>query len=261
MSKEKLVKKSFDEHYLELKKRLFVAILIFTIFTIGCFLIADELYLILNKPLLEAFGNHINDRRLIFTGLTEGLATQLQLALYFGLLASLPFIVTQFYLFISPGLYRQEKIVLFYYIASSVGLLLFSLLLVYFFVMPTAWKFFLSFENLGTNVGLPIILEPRISEYLDLVLEMIVGFSIAFQLPIALVILIRFGILTTNILISFRRYAIVIVFILAAILTPPDVLSQVILAMPMLLLYETSILIGKLIEKKRKNAEYKIYKR
>ena len=203
-------------------------------------------------PLKHAFLDY-HDRKFIFTGLAEGLSTYFKLSLYSGFLCSFPFIVTQIYLFIAPGLYRNEKRVFLSYCVASTMLFICGIAMVYFLVMPAAWKFFLSFEKLGFGFGLPILLEPRISEYLDLILGMIFGFGIAFQLPIILITMINFELLEVASLIKFRRYAIVLIFIIAAILTPPDVFSQIALALPLLLLYEISIILGRLMQKKKVN--------
>ena len=246
---EQLIKKTFAEHYKDLKYRIIMAAICFLVCTFCCFLIAEEIYDFLVKPLAKAFKYH-EGRKLIFTGLTEGIATQIKLSLYAGFFLSFPFIITQLYLFLAPGLYKKEKIILIFYIISSILLFLIGSAIVYSLVIPAAWRFFLSFEQLGSNTSLPVLLEARISEYLDLVLELIIGFGIAFQLPIILVILTSIDLIQVKSLIKFRRYAIVIIFIVAAIITPPDVFSQITLAIPLLLLYEISIVIGKLITKK-----------
>ena len=244
------VKKTFNEHYNDLKFRIILAIACFFVCTIICFCFAEKIYDILIIPLAKALGNQ-NDRKLIFTGLTEGLITHVKLSLYSGFILSFPFIISQIYLFLAPGLYKKEKNILLIYIFSSAILFGLGVSMVYFFVIPSAWKFFLSFERLGSESSLPIFLEARISEYLDLILELIIGFGLAFQLPVILVILISLDLIKINSLIKFRRYAIVIMFIIAAILTPPDVLSQITLALPLLLLYEISIILGKLITKRK----------
>ena len=254
---EQLVKKTFAEHYKDLKYRLVVAVICFLVCTIGCFFIAEEIYNFLAKPLAAAF-RYQEGRKLIFTGLTEGLTTHFKLSLYTGFFVSFPFIITQFYLFLAPGLYKKERIIFIFYILSSILLFLIGAAIVYFLIIPATWQFFISFEQLGFGNSLPIILEARISEYLDLVLDLIIGFGLALQLPIILVILMNIGLIKIQSLIKFRRYAIVIIFIVAAILTPPDVFSQIILAIPLLLLYEVSIIIGKLITKKT-DVGHKVY--
>nr|CBJ36215.1 sec-independent protein translocase [Candidatus Midichloria mitochondrii] len=255
MAKEKLVRKTFEEHYRDLKLRVISAVLWFILCTIICFFIAEEIYNILVVPLAEAF-NYKEGRRLIFTGLAEGLTTHVKLSLYAWFFLSFPFIIAQVYLFITPGLYKREKIIFLSYVISSTLLFGLGIAMVYFLVIPGAWRFFLSFEKFGFDSNLPILLEARISEYLDLILDLIIGFGLAFQLPIILVILISMEVIKVGHLVRFRRYAIVIIFIIAAILTPPDVFSQITLALPLLLLYEISIILGKLI---RKNVGRKIY--
>jgi sec-independent protein translocase protein TatC len=150
--------------------------------------------------------------------------------------------------FIAPGLYRSEKKVIIPFFIASPLLFIIGSALAYYYLIPSAWRFFLSFEQHG---NIPILLEARISEYLSTVLEIVIGFGIAFQLPLIMIILVKLGILTTYTLSSKRKYAIVAIFIIAAILTPPDVFSQISLAIPLLLLYEISLLICHKFENKK----------
>ena len=172
-------------------------------------------------PLKDVFEDE--KRHLILTGLTEGLTTYFKLSLHAGFMLSFPVISYQLYLFLAPGLYKQERLMFVSYIVSSIILFIIGMTVVYFLIIPTAWKFFIGFESIERNTSLPIILEARVSEYLDLVLDLVLGFGLAFQLPIFLVTLLNIGVIQLEHLVRFRRYAVVIIFIIAAVLTPPDV--------------------------------------
>jgi sec-independent protein translocase protein TatC len=240
------------EHLAELRLRLVFSFIAFTIAFCFCYYFAKDIYAFLVKPLSEIYKDQA-DRKLIFTGLTEAFFTYLQLAFYSALFVSFPFIATQFYIFLAPGLYKSERRALIPFIIATPILFIAGGALVYYFIMPTAWKFFISFESLGTGGVMPIQLEARISEYLSLVINLIIAFGVAFQMPILLGLLAQTGILSSETLKKKRRYAIVIIFIIAAFITPPDVISQIGLALPMMLLYEGSIFLCKWIEK-NKNA-------
>ena len=157
----------------------------------------------------------------------------------------------QIYKFIAPGLYKNEKKAILPYLISTPILFILGGLLVYYMVMPLAIKFFLSFESLGSSTNLPIQLEAKVNEYLSLIMRLIFAFGISFQLPILLNLLARIGVVNSTYLKTRRRYVIVIIFALAAILTPPDPITQVGLAIPLLLLYELSIYTVRFIEKKK----------
>ena len=163
----------------------------------------------------------------------------------------------QIWKFIAPGLYKHEKHAILPYLILTPVLFFLGGMLVYYLIMPLAIKFFLSFESTGLSTNLPIQLEAKVNEYLSLVMKLIFAFGISFQLPILLNLLARVGIVNSNYLKTRRRYVIVIIFALAAILTPPDPITQVGLAIPLLLLYELSILTVKFIEKKNLKENYK----
>jgi sec-independent protein translocase protein TatC len=187
---------------------------------------------------------------MIFTALHEGFFTQIKVGLYLALFISLPIMLIQIWQYVSPGLYKDEKNIFLPFMIATPFLFLLSFFMVYFIVMPIAWNFFLSFEIPSTSMGLPIELEPRISEYLSLVLRLILAFGLCFQLPILILLLVRIGIINVLWLTRRRKYCILFSFITAAILTPPDVISQFLLAFPLILLYEISIIISKFMKKR-----------
>lgn len=239
------------DHLRELKTRLITSLLALFVAFAFCYLYADRIFAILAEPLVQAMGGE-EGRRLIFTGLPEAFFVKVKLAFYAGLLVSFPFIAAQFYLFLAPGLYKKEKRVLAPYLIAAPVLFAGGASLAYFYIFPLAWKFFLGFEH-GTvdGLGLPVVLEARISEYLSLVIQIVFAFGVAFQLPILLTLLVRMEMMTVAALKRGRRYAVVILITAAAALTPPDIVSQIGLFVPLYMLYELSILAGAMIEKKK----------
>ncbi|WPX96457.1 twin-arginine translocase subunit TatC [Candidatus Bandiella euplotis] len=243
-----LKKFSIEEHLWELKSRVIKIVIFFMVSTVVTFQFAWDIFAVLSKPLVILIGT--GEFHFIYTKLTEGFITELKISFIFAIFLTLPFFFFQFYKFVAPGLYKQEKVIVAPYLIFSPILFMMGAFLVYFVVMPITWRFFASFQNLNYLSGTPIKLEAKISEYLDLVIELFISFGIAFQLPIVLVMLTKLKIITISQLVKFRRYSIVLIFILAAILTPPDVLSQIILALPLMLLYEISILCCKKVNPK-----------
>lgn len=240
-------KQKFQEHLLELKSRI-VKILIFFVFAFGVsYYFKEDLYRHLVLPL---------GRKVIYTGLAEAFFTHLKLAAFSAFCVSMPVAAFQIYKFIEPGLYKEEKKIAFVILFFSPILFFLGGAFVYFLVIPKAWHFFLSFE-LASDYS-PLVLEPRISEYLDLITQLIMAFGIAFELPIVLMILVLIGLLKTEFLVRKRRLAIVANFIIAGIITPPDAISQIALAVPMVLLYEISIALCRTLENRKENARYKM---
>lgn len=237
-------------HLKELRWRVLTCIVFFALATAISYCYAKEIYDFLAQPLVNA-SNDDYSRRLIFTGLTEAFFTYLKLAIFAGLIISFPVFAYHLYKFLAPGLYRSEKMALLPYLVFSPTLFLAGAALVYYYVIPTAWAFFLSFESIGSGSDVKLILEARISEYLELITSLILGFGLAFQMPLILILLVQTQVLNAANLENKRRLSIVIIFVIAAILTPPDVISQIALAVPLILLYEISIVICKLIEKRR----------
>jgi len=247
---ENIKETSFVSHLTELRSRLIRSLIfIFIIFIFG-YIFAENIYNFLVEPYAQAVKNDGIDRRLIFTALHETFITYLKLAFFAAMFLGSPIILTQIWKFVAPGLYRNEKKALLPYLIATPILFLLGAMLIYYLVMPLAIKFFLSFETVASTNSLPIQLEAKVNEYLSLIMRLIFAFGLSFQLPVLLNLLARVGVIDSNYLKERRRYFIVIIFAAAAILTPPDPVTQIGLAIPLLILYELSILSVKLTEKK-----------
>ena len=245
----------FVSHLAELRKRLIHSFIFLMIFFIGCYFFAEHIYGFLVEPFSKAVKDDGSNRRLIFTALQETFLTYLKVSFFTAFFVTCPFILMQIWKFIAPGLYKHEKIAILPYLILTPILFFLGGMLVYYLIMPLAIKFFLSFESIGTNTSLPIQLEAKVNEYLSLIMRLIFAFGISFQLPILLNLLAKIGVVNSTYLKKTRRYVIVIIFTAAAILTPPDPITQIGLAIPLLLLYELSILTVKFTEKKDKEVE------
>ena len=244
---------SFVSHLTELRKRLIHSLIfIFIIFVIG-YIFAENIYSFLVEPYAQAVKDDEVNRRLIFTALHETFITYLKVAFFTSMFISSPIILTQIWKFIAPGLYKDEKLALLPYLVITPILFLLGAMLVYYLVMPLAIKFFLSFETTTQINSLPIQLEAKVNEYLSLIMRLIFAFGISFQLPVLLSLLARVGFIDSEYLKKRRKYVIVIIFAVAALLTPPDPITQIGLGIPLLILYELSILSVKIIEKKKKD--------
>ena len=242
---------SFTSHFIELRSRLLNSLIFIFIIFIISYIFADHIYAFLVEPYAKVVKEDDISRRLIFTALHETFITYIKVAFFAAIFLGSPILLIQIYKFIAPGLYKNEKKALLPYLVSTPLLFLLGGCLVYYLVMPLAIKFFLSFESLGSTTSLPIQLEAKVNEYLSLIMRLIFAFGISFQLPILLNLLARIGVVNSNYLKTRRRYIIVIIFAIAAILTPPDPITQVGLAIPLLLLYELSILTVRITEKKK----------
>lgn len=245
-------KLGFAEHFGELKKRLLYVTLFFLTSFAACYYFSDAIYQFLLTPLSNYYASEGKQGGMIYTGLTEAFFTYLQLAIMAALFFTIPFFTIQFFSFVSPGLKKHEKEVMAICLVITPILFLVGAFVAYYFVFPSAWKFFLSFESASME-GLPIKLEARVSEYLSLSSQIILAFGIVFQIPIALTLLNRMGLVPLEWLKKQRRLAVVIIFIIAAVITPPDVFSQLVLAAVMILLYEISILLCIFLNKGNKD--------
>ena len=240
------------EHLIELRSRIIKTMIMIIVFFIFFYTFADNIYNFLVKPYANAVAGE-EGRRLIFTALHETFFTYIRVAIFASLFVSLPFLLIQLWIFIAPGLYKNEKNVVFPYLLATPILFILGSALVYYLIMPLAIKFFLSFESIGGNGALPIQLEAKVNEYLSLIMRLILAFGLCFQLPVALTLMARVGLVSSEGLKKNRKYVIVGIFAIAAILTPPDPISQIGLGIPILLLYELSIIAVSFIEK-RKNS-------
>lgn len=209
--------------------------------------LADLVYVFLQAPLADVLLER--GGRMIFTGLHEGFFTQIKVAFFTSLCITFPLLLAQIWKFVAPALYKNEKSAFFPFLVATPLLFILGAAMVYYLVIPLAWQFFISFETIGGQGALPIEVEPRISEYLTLVMRLMFAFGLSFELPVILLLLVKAGIVTADGLASKRKFAILFAFIAAAILTPPDVISQVLLALPVILLYEISIIIARMISK------------
>ena len=246
----------FISHLTELRKRLIHCIVfLFSIFVV-CYFFSEYIYGFLVDPFYSAVKEDGTERRLIFTALQETFLTYLKVSFFTAFFVTSPFILIQVWKFIAPGLYKHEKSALMPYLIITPILFLLGGMLVYYLIMPLAIKFFLSFESSGAITNLPIQLEAKVNEYLSLIMKLIFAFGLSFQLPVVLSLLARIGIIDSEFLKQRRKYVVVIIFTAAAILTPPDPVTQIGLAIPLLILYELSIFSVNMIEKKVKEKEH-----
>jgi len=242
------------DHLMELRQRLlYSAIALIVTFAASMYFAANILDFLM-RPLATAMGHVGGTNRMIYTGLAENFFTQVKVAFFTAAFITFPIFANQLWMFIAPGLYKHERKAILPFLLASPILFMLGGALVYYLIMPLAFEFFLGFQTTAEETVLPIQLEARIAEYLSLIMTLIFAFGISFQMPVLLVLLARVGIITAEGLVEKRRYAIVAVFVFAGIVTPPDVISQIGLAIPLLLLYEVSIIGARFAQKQREEA-------
>ena len=242
------------DHLVELRDRIIKSVVAFFIAFLFCYFFANDIYSFLVQPLADAMQGQLN-RHLIYTALYEKFFTNVKVGMFGGICLAFPYIAYQLYMFIAPGLYKHEKNAFWPFLAATPVMFMVGASFVYYVMLPIAIKFFLSFQSGGENGTMPIELQARVSEYLSFITTLIFGFGLCFQLPVLLTLLGRVGILTSKQLAGARRYAIVGIVAVAAVVTPPDVFSQLSLSAPLILLYEISIWCVRLIEKRRASEE------
>ncbi|MDX1425098.1 MAG: twin-arginine translocase subunit TatC [Kiloniellales bacterium] len=244
------------DHLVELRSRLLKSVVALFVAFLVCFFFAEPIYAFLTEPLAEILRQRRDDPRMIFTALTEVFFTYVKVAFFAGAFIACPIFLTQFWLFVAPGLYKKEQKALAPFLIATPILFFIGGALVYYVIFPLAANFLIGFEVPRSEDGaLAIELEAKVGEYLSLIMKLIFAFGLCFQLPVIMTLLARVGLATSAGMAAKRKYAIVAVFVVAAVLTPPDPISQISLAVPIILLYEISIYMARMVERRRAREE------
>ena len=243
------------DHLVELRRRLLRSAVAVVVLFFVCYYFSADIYGFLVRPLADVLESTGGNRRLIYTGLHEAFFTYIKVSFFAAVFLAFPFISLQVWAFVAPGLYRRERRAFLPFLVATPILFFLGGALVYYLIFPLAWSFFVSFEQGGGAGTLPIQLEAKVDQYLSLVMRLIFAFGLCFELPVLMTLLARVGMVTSKGLAAKRKYAIVLAFVAAAVLTPPDVISQIGLAVPTMLLYEVSIVCVRMVERSRARKE------
>ncbi len=251
ISRQNKNKKLISSHLLELRNKLIYFFVFFLFSFLFSYFFIDKILNFIVEPFINSI-EFKNNKRLIYTGLTEVFLSYLKISIISAFILSAPFLIYQIWSFVAPGLLNKEKRIIYPFLFLVPVMFLIGFIFVYYFIIPLAWDFFVSFDTSQSNNNYTIELEPKINEYISLSLKLAFIFGLAFQLPIIILLLTVLKLISPNDLKKKRRYIIVIIFLVSAIVTPPDIFSQVGLALPIIILYEFSLLLSQYLENKKK---------
>lgn len=251
------------EHLIELRTRLIWSVVAFLVAMVLCYIVWNPIYNFLTRPICHALEARGQECGLILLKLQEGFFVAIQISFLGGFVLAFPIIAFQLWRFVAPGLYRSEKAAFLPFLIASPVMFIIGAAFAYYIILPMAYEFFLGFQQgpmalpddpaatTGANPLAGIVFQGSVSEYLSLTTRFILAFGISFQLPVALTLMGKAGLVSSEGLASVRRYAILVILVLAALVTPPDVISQIVLFVVIYSLYEASIIMVARIERRR----------